>query len=104
MERSTRPAAITLVAVATASFLGCAGAIAATCDKPELSRQRLTEIALTAARSRGLGVEAGASNVTVAERNCEYDVSVALRSLAPGSHFFIRIARDGHILEFRRGL
>ena len=80
-----------------------ASAHAAGCDKPELSREQLIDIALREANVRGVRMD-GPTEIKVTEHGCEYDVLVSRKPAGPGEYFVVIIGRDKQVVTFRRGL
>jgi hypothetical protein len=78
-------------------------ATAASCDKPELSREEVTDIALREGKLQGVRIE-GPIDITIAEHGCEYDVVVSRKPAGPGEFFFVTVGRNKQVIAFHRGL
>src|SRR5260370_19731261 len=92
--------------VTLAALVLCTASVhaqSAACDKPELSREQVTEIALREGTAQGVRL-GDQTEIKITENGCEYDVLVTRKPAGPGEYFFVVIGRDKQVVGFRRGL
>jgi hypothetical protein len=90
-------------AIASVLLSAQAAAVGPGCEGPGLSQERIIEIARAEVERRGQNLDPAKWRSTITEDKCDYMVLAEAIPAGPGTHFSIRIKRNGKVDYYMGG-